>query len=152
MKMNEKLEKVADSGAQSWSQAAEMIDKLFMVARPEAVFSAPVTAGEHTVITAAEVTVAMGAGGGGGFGYGPPARKPGEAEPAGDQAEASSGGGSGGGGGGAAAGRPVAAIIVGPDGVWVEPIMDPTKIALAFFTTLASMAFMLGRIWKAGRR
>ena len=50
--------------------------------------------------------------------------------------------GGGGGGGGFSAGRPVAAIIVEPEGVRIEPIVDPTKIALAFFTVLGSIFWM----------
>jgi uncharacterized spore protein YtfJ len=54
--------------------------------------------------------------------------------------------GGGGGGGGASMARPVAVISVGPEGVQVEPVVDPTKIAIAFFTTLGSMFFMLSRM------
>ena len=54
--------------------------------------------------------------------------------------------GGGGGGGGAAMARPVAVISVGPNGVQVEPVVDPTKIAIAFFTTLGSMFFKLSRM------
>ena len=53
--------------------------------------------------------------------------------------------------GGVAVGRPVAAISVGPNGVRVEPVVDATKIALAFFTMLGSMLIMLGRMRRAGR-
>jgi hypothetical protein len=42
--------------------------------------------------------------------------------------------------------RPVAVISVGPEGVQVESVVDPTKIAIAFFTTLGSMFFMLSRM------
>jgi hypothetical protein len=45
-------------------------------------------------------------------------------------------------------GRPVAVISVGPSGVRVEPVVDPTKIALAFFTMLGAL-FMS---WRAMRR
>ena len=46
--------------------------------------------------------------------------------------------------------RPVAAIIIEPDGVRVEPIMDPTKIAVAFFTTLLSIIMALSKARKSG--
>jgi hypothetical protein len=36
----------------------------------------------------------------------------------------------------------VAVITIREDGVSVEPIMDRTKIALAFFTMLGSIFFM----------
>jgi hypothetical protein len=42
-------------------------------------------------------------------------------------------------------------ISVGPEGVQVEPVVDPTKIALAFFTTLGSMFFMLSKMRKANQ-
>ncbi len=108
------------------------IAKLFDVYQPGVVFSEPTTIGETTVITAAEVNVVMGVGFGRGSGG---IRKTG-------------GEGGGGGGGGASAGRPVAAIIIGPKGVQIEPIVDITKIALAFFTTLGAI-FMA---WRAMRR
>jgi uncharacterized spore protein YtfJ len=59
------------------------------------------------------------------------------------------GGGFGSGGGGASGGRPVAAILVGPDGVRVEPIVDVTKLGLAFFTTLGAMFLMLSKMRQA---
>jgi len=62
------------------------------------------------------------------------------------------GAGGGGGGGGAALGRPVAAIEIGPQGVRVEPIVDPTKIAIAFFSTIVSMIAMIGRMRRASKR
>jgi hypothetical protein len=45
----------------------------------------------------------------------------------------------------------VAAIIVEPQGVRVEPIVDVTKLGLAFLTTLASMFAMASKIRKATR-
>jgi uncharacterized spore protein YtfJ len=72
-----------------------------------------------------------------------------EDKPQDEEGEAGIGGG--GGGGGASAGRPVAVISIGPEGVQVEPVVDPTKIALAFFTTLGSMFFMLSKMRKASQ-
>ena len=63
-----------------------------------------------------------------------------------------SGGGSGIGGGGGSAGRPVATIIIGPEGVQVEPVVDVTKIALAVFTTAGAMLLMLGRMSSMSRK
>jgi hypothetical protein len=40
----------------------------------------------------------------------------------------------------------VAVIEVGPAGVRVEPIVDPTKIAIAFFTTFAAVFVAIGRV------
>lgn len=124
------LEKVPNQ-----EKAHELIGRLFDVAKPGAVFSEPVTEGEYTVITAAELHVGMGAGFGGGGGA---ASDPDDAE--GDE-ESGIGYGGGGGGGGTATSRPVAAIIIGPNGVRVEPIVDPTKIAVAFFTMLITLLF-----------
>ena len=59
-----------------------------------------------------------------------------------DKEEKSIAFGSGGGGGGFVASRPVAVVEVGPHGVRVEPIVDPTKIAIAFFTTIISIFAM----------
>ncbi len=115
----------------------ELIGRLFAVAEPGAVFGAPITRGERTVITATELTISMGAG----FGMGG-----GPAEEGDNQ-----GSGGGGGGGGWSAGRPIAAIIVEPEGVRVEPILDPTKIAIAFFTTLGAMWLAWTQLRKAAR-
>jgi uncharacterized spore protein YtfJ len=82
----------------------------------------------------------MGAGYGGGGGVGQDN----------DEGEtAASGFGGGGGGGGTAMARPVAAIIIEPDGVRVEPIMDPTKIAVAFFTTFISIVMSVSKLRKS---
>jgi len=108
-------------------QNRHFADKIFGAARASAVFSAPVTAGGYTVITASEVL----AGGGFGSGHGP------------------DGGGSGGGGG--AVGRPVAVIVVGPDGVSVKPIFDVTKFGLAVLTAWAAMLTTVLRLKRAGR-
>ena len=129
--------------AESQEQARELVEKLFSVAEPGAVFGEPVQVGEHTVITASEVTVGMGFGSGGGFGSGSQAEEDGEGNQEG------SGGGFGSGGGGGAGGRPVAAIIAGPDGVRIEPIVDVTKLGLAALTTLGGMFLALNRMRKA---
>ncbi len=126
------VEPIVASQLQSQSEMSDTIGRLFDVFAEGAVFSKPLTAGDHTVITAAEVHVGMGVGFGSGYGTD----------------DAQNGGGGGGGGGGAAAGRPVAAIIVSPRGVHVEPIVDPTKISLAFFTMLGAIFIS----WRAMRK
>jgi uncharacterized spore protein YtfJ len=149
--MGKEFDEIVVTTVKSQEQAAELVEKLFAVAQPGAVFSGPVTVGEHTLITASEVNVGMG------FGYGVGSRagfKPVEDETAGEESQDESGGdgfGSGGGGGGVSGGRPVAVINIGPEGVRVEPVVDATKIALAFFTTLGSMLFMLSKMRRAGR-
>ena len=129
-----------------------MVEKLFVVAKPGAVFSEPVTAEGHTIITASEVSVGMGFVYGMGGGTGPRRAEAKVASEGETQDEEDGGGiGGGGGGGGVSGGRPVAVISIGKEGVRVEPVVDVTKIALAFFTTLGSIFFMLSKMRKAGR-
>jgi uncharacterized spore protein YtfJ len=138
--MNEEFNKLVIESVPNQERANELIGRLFDVTQPSAVFSQPVTNGTYTVITASEVTVGMGAGYGGGGGVGQDN----------DEGEtAASGFGGGGGGGGTAMARPVAAIIIEPDGVRVEPIMDPTKIAVAFFTTFISIVMSVSKLRKS---
>ena len=122
--------------------ANKLLERLVETARPESVFGNPVTQGEYTVVTAAEVSMGMGFGFGGG----------GAAAPKAEGSELEPNYGSGGGGGGGATSRPVAAIEIGPQGVIVEPILDVTKIVLAFFTALGAMAVMMTRMMQAGSR
>ena len=126
------IEAINASTLRSESEAIATISKLFDVYQPGVVFSEPVKVGDNTVITASEVNVGMGLGFGHGSGTG----------------GNDSGEGGGGGGGGASAGRPVAAIVIGSKGVQVEPIVDVTKIALAFFTTIGAMFLM----WRSMNR
>lgn len=122
-------------------QTNEVVGRLFETGRPEGAFSDPVTQGEYTVITAAEVSVSMGIGFGGGGGSAQDE----------DEEIPSEGFGGGGGGGGVATARPVAAIEIGPEGIIVEPIVDVTKIALAFFTAFGTMAVMFSRMKKGSK-
>jgi uncharacterized spore protein YtfJ len=78
------------------------------------IFSAPITVGAYTIITASTVA------GGSGFGSGFRRTLPGMAGTAGGL-----------GGGGGTAGRPVAVIILGPDGVTIRPIVDVTRVAMS---------------------
>jgi uncharacterized spore protein YtfJ len=132
------IEKIPDQ-----EKANELMAKLFTVTQPEAVFSQPVTAHEQTVITASEVTAGFGFGFGSGGGLAP------DHESDADTA-VHVGGGGGGGGGGTALARPVAAIIITPQHVRVEPIVDVTKISIAFFTTFGAIVSMLYKM-KRGR-
>ena len=111
------------------------LDKFLTAANVEAVYGSPVSQGENLVIPAAEVLSAFGFGVGSGGG-------PGSAN------TENTGSGVGGGGGGRVLSRPVAAIIMSPTGVRVEPIVDVTKIALAVFTTLGFMVTMFTRMGK----
>lgn len=124
--------------------ANELMGKMFEATQPSAIFSEPMVHGEYAVITASETIGGLGYGYGGGVGGD---GSSGEGEDDGPEG-VSYGGGGGGGGGGSILARPVAAISIGPDGVRVEPIVDPTKIAIAFFTTMAAIFISLRRIQK----
>lgn len=142
---------VFQRAAEQQAEGAEILRRLTDVASVKAVFAEPVQSGEYTVITASENYAGLGFGGGVGGGFGGDSERmnvehgdhPSEDEAAGF------GGGSGGGGGSKS--RPVAALIIGPDGVRVEPIVDVTKFMIALFTTLGSMALMFGQMRKRSR-
>ncbi|MFN2221314.1 MAG: spore germination protein GerW family protein [Chloroflexota bacterium] len=120
----------------SQKEATELMEKLIAAGHADAVFSPPVESGEYTVITVAEARVAMGYGFGGGSGV----------DQQDKQGESPTAAGYGGGGGGASMARPVAIIEIGPNGARVEPIVDPTKIALAFLSMLISIFAMGARL------
>lgn len=96
------------------------VERLLTVANAGAIFGQPITQGDTTIVPCSEVAAAIGLGGG--TGYGPDSQ--------GQQA-----GGGGAGGGGGARGRPVAAIVITPQGVRVEPVLDVTRIVLASMVT-----------------
>jgi uncharacterized spore protein YtfJ len=113
-------------------QSEAIMARIFTAAQHSSVFGEPVSSGEYTVITACEV------GSGGGFGFG------GGSSPAttGTDGQGAAQGGGGGGGGGAN-GRPVALIVIGPDGVRVEPIVDVSRIALSGIKMWGAVAGIL---------
>ncbi|MAT95883.1 MAG: hypothetical protein CL608_01850 [Anaerolineaceae bacterium] len=135
--MSENYNKLLIESVPDQQSANELIGKLFDVTRPDAVFSQPVTVGDHTIITASEYSAGMGVGYGGGGGIGPAAN---------EETNEPIGYGGGGGGGGGTTARPVATIIVSPSGVRVEPIVDVTKIAITMFTALGAMAMALRKM------
>jgi len=119
------------------AQAIELIEKLFAVTQPETIYGKPNEIAGRTIFTASEVNVGMGIG----FGMGCALESNAEAE--------NEPGEAGMGGGGGAQGRPIAVISVSEAGVEVEPVVDATKIALAFFTMLGSIFFMGSKMKKA---
>jgi uncharacterized spore protein YtfJ len=138
LKMIDTFGGVAKNSHAARELSEKAFERIYAAAQPGAVFSPPVTSGEYTIITASEVA----AGGGFGFGEG--------SNPTQESAETSANGqptnvAGGGGGGGGSMGRPVAAIVIGPDGVKVQPIVDATKIALAAIGAWLSIAFLLVR-------
>jgi uncharacterized spore protein YtfJ len=122
-------------------EAFSLMEKLVASGNADAVFSPPVESGQYKVITAAEsgITIGLGYGGGG---------KVSESD---QEGEGSPGIGFGGGGGGAAMARPVAFIEIGPNGARVEPIIDPTKIALAFVSMLITVFSMSAKMRRKAR-
>jgi uncharacterized spore protein YtfJ len=154
--MDDNLNKAFASAVSNQEQATELMAQLLAVAEPGRVYSEPVVSGDHTVITASEVTAGMGIGFGVGFGSAPSSQEiaadaQAERTPGEGQKNEGSGAGGGGGGGGGAFARPVAVISIGPGGVRVEPVVDVTKVALAFFTAFGSMFLMLSRMRRASR-
>jgi uncharacterized spore protein YtfJ len=129
---------------------AEVLESIYAAVRPGAVYGEPVVSGNYTVITASEVSAGGGFGSGISFGpeMSPAAKRTDEQMP---QSQQRSGGGGLGGGGGSS-GRPIAAIIIGPDGVTVKPVVDATKIALASITAFGAMFVLLRKMLRAGGR
>ena len=144
--MNERFAGFEFRMVESQEQARELIEKLFAVAEPGTVFGEPVQLGDHTVITASEITIGLGFASGGGIGSAPRPELAAEQED-----EEAAGGGYGATGGGGAGGRPVAAIIAGPGGVRVDPIVDVTKLGLALVTAVGGMLLAFGRMRRASR-
>jgi len=129
------LDKITES---SIAPAQQVMEKFLEAADVKAVYGAPIQHGETLIIPTAEVLSGMGFGLGSGGGDSPQE----------EGKDVASGGGGGGGGGGRVFSRPVAVIIADQNGVRVEPVVDPTKIALAFFTTLGFMAAFSRRMKK----
>ena len=116
----------------------ETMDQFLGAAHVNAVYGEPIEKEETMIIPSAEVVSFAGFGLGSGYGT--------NDEP--ESGESQVGGGGGGGGGGKVLSRPVAVVIASPDGVRVEPVVDPTKIALAFFTTFGFMVAMIAKMLK----
>jgi uncharacterized spore protein YtfJ len=148
-RMDKPFEVISES-LPNHEKAMEFMEKLYTVATTKAVYSEPVEVGEYKVITASEVHVMKGFGYGSGGGTAPSPKV--EEDQEDGKQESGIGYGGGGGGGGTAAARPVAVIEIGPHGVRVEPIVDPTKIAIAFFTTIISIFAMGSKMKRANRR
>ncbi len=120
---------IEDSG-QAIDMAQETMDAFIETADVSRVFGEPIVHEDTLIIPAAEVVAALGFGAG--YGSGGP--------------EDAGGSGGGAGGGGKTFSRPVAVVIADQNGVRVEPVVDPTKIAMTFFTTLGFMVATIARI------
>jgi uncharacterized spore protein YtfJ len=126
---------ILDSG-QAFDFMETTMETLLDAASVGAVYGDPIQNGDTLIIPAAEVLSVAGFGAGSGYGTGGP----------GGDGPSGSGSGGGGGGGGRVLARPVAVIISSPEGVRVEPIVDPTKIALAGLTAIGFMLAMASRM------
>lgn len=143
--MSEILESISLTAAKNHQEMLESLDKLYQVAKPDAVFSEPMEVDDQVVFTASEINLGVGVG----FGFGGgPRPGPQKREAVEGASSEDPGMGGGGGGGGGASGRPVAVISVSDQGVEVEPIIDFTKVILAFLTTIGSMLVMFSQIKK----
>ena len=146
-------EQAITSGSQAVDAVQETLELFLETANVDRVYGEPIAYGETILIPAAEVLTGLGFG----LGYGSGTAQ-GEEKPDGSGAGCGAGGGTGsgsgggGGGGGRTLSRPVAVIIASPDGVRVQPIVDPTKIALAALTAVGFMAGMMLRMRRAARQ
>lgn len=127
----------ADLGITASVEAVEnTFDKFLDTANVSRVYGEPIYHGDTAIIPAAEVLTGLGFGTGYGFGSG-------SDEEGGDTGK---GGAGGGGGGGRTLARPVAVVVASPEGVRVQEVVDPTKIALAALTAGGFMMGMLMRL------
>lgn len=155
--MNGGINDMMESVLRESEARSQALQRILSAADSSKVFGQPVSSEGYTVIPAAEV--ASGGGFGSGMGFGSPRRRRGEA--AGEFSDASTGGsgegsqtpgpamegaGGGGGGGGGAMARPVAVIVMGPDGVRVKPVLDVTKLALTALGAIAAAAALSMRL------
>ena len=135
--MSQVLHDLISSVDRSEEQAMAAIQNVVSAARVGAVYADPVQAGDYTIITASEVVAGAGFGFGRGLGS-VPSRS---TSPNGEETQGggATGGGGGGGGGAGSTARPVALIVIGPNGVEVRPVVDVTKIAVAVLTAWAAV-------------
>ena len=112
-------------------RAAEVVERLIDAGDVSKVYGEPIQQGDTPLIPTAEILAIAGIGMGGGAGVSDDGRK-------------SRGSGGGGGGGGRTLARAVAVVVVTPEGVAVKPVIDFTKIALAFLTAA-------GFVWASWR-
>ena len=129
MSEENKIEVEVSDPGQAIDMVQEAIEDFLETADVSKVYGEPVEHEGNLIIPAAEIVTGLGFGAG--FG----------GDNKGD-------GGGGGGGGGKSFTRPVAVIISDKNGVRVEPVMDPTKIALTFFTVLGFIFATVAKVKK----
>jgi uncharacterized spore protein YtfJ len=147
--MSENHNEILITAVRTPAEGMALLEKLTHVAQPDVVYSRPIQEGPYTVITASEVTVGFGFGFAGGGGWSPGERVEGDVTDG--AASENAGGGGGGGGGGSSMARPVAVVSIGPDGVKVEPVVDVTKLGLAFATAVGGIFLMFSRMRRYSR-
>jgi uncharacterized spore protein YtfJ len=114
----------------------DSLDRFLSLAKADVCFGDPIRVEEKTIIPAAEVMC------GAGFGAG-------QGEGESDQEDGATGEGAGGGGGGFVRSRSVAVVVVSPEGVTVEPVVDATQIAMAGIAATAFVGYWLLRLMKS---
>jgi len=115
--------------------------KIGDIAKSDIVIGDPIELGKVTIIPLSRVSI--GFGGGGGTGEGEPPRKRG-------QRHGGRGRGSGGASGGGGKIRPVGVIVIGPDGIQVQPIADKQGLLDKFFDKLPEFAQKMKDIFEDG--
>lgn len=125
-----------DSGVELAREVSRMMDGLMQASNVNAAFGEPRQIGDRTIIPVARV------GAGGGFGMGA-----GQGEVVGGRAP----GGTGAGGGGGSMANPVAVVVVTPEDVRVQPVVDATQIALAAMAAFAFNFYWIIRLLRSIR-
>jgi uncharacterized spore protein YtfJ len=125
----------------SLEMTEDVIGKLLETSGSSVVYGRPIKQGDVTLIPAAEVIAGVGFGSG--FGYGQSSED--------DDKPTPLGGGEGAGGAGRTFSRPVAVVIISPEGVRIEPVRDRTKVLLAALTAGGFMAATLLRMISSKR-
>lgn len=138
--MSEEQQLVSDTSA--ISSVERVMERVVHQASAMAIFGQPVQRSETIVIPCADVVMGMGIGSGSGAGIenGPHQRLEGPK------------GGAGAGGGSGMRGRPVAAIVITPSRVYVDPIVDVTRIALAALATAGFVVYWLTHLKRGAER
>jgi uncharacterized spore protein YtfJ len=130
------INKVSPEVGSSLAVVERTYTELLKTSGVDQVYAKPIKKDDTLLIPAAEVISGIGFGVGYVYSSGD-----------GDEGGTSGlGGGEGGGGGGRTFSRPVAVVVASPDGVRVEPVVDPTKILLAAITAGGFMIAMILRI------
>ncbi len=155
--MNGVVNDLMEGVRQEAEARSQALQRVLAGADSSRVFGQPVSSGDYTVIPAAEIASGGGFGSGMGFGTsrwrkkGAADRSSATVEEGADTGEARTPGvenaGGGGGGGGGAMGRPVAVIILGPEGVEVKPVLDVTKLAITALAAWGTVAALGVRMW-----